>query len=93
MGLSACRASRRPSGQWRAGKLRAWILGQLADIGSRADGDRAAPRAPGAACLAGTLRPGSVGDHVFDMLGSYHGYDLRMHCNLLKFGPCLTRHY
>jgi hypothetical protein len=56
----------------------------LAAVDSGADGDRAAP---GAACLAGTPPPDGLGLHVLDMLGSGHSYDLRMHCNLLKFGP------
>jgi len=53
------------------------------------DVDRAAP---GAACLAGTPPPDGLGLHVLDMLSSSHSYDLRMHFNLLRFGPGLARH-
>jgi hypothetical protein len=73
-----------PGGKRRAGKLWARILGWPAVVDSGADGDRAAP---GAACLADTARPVGGGLHVLDMLGSCQSYDLRMHCNLLKFGP------
>lgn len=76
--------SRCPDGERRAGKLRARILDWPTVVDSGADGDRAAP---GAACLAGTPPPDGLGLHVLDMLGSDHSYDLRMHCNLLKFGP------
>jgi hypothetical protein len=88
--LVACLLSRCPSGERRAGKLRARHLrGRLAAVSDGADGDRAAP---GAACLADTPPPDGRSLHVLDMLGSRHSYDLRMHCNLLTIGPVLTRH-
>jgi len=62
------------------------------DIGAvRTQARLAAPGAPGAPCLKGTPSPGSVGQHVLDMLLGYHGRDLRMHCILLGFGPYLAR--
>jgi len=73
-----------PGGERLAGKLWTRVLGRPAVVDSGADGDRAAP---GAACLAGTPPPVGGSLHVFDMLGSCHSCDLRMHCNLLKFGP------
>jgi len=83
-------------GERWAGKLRARIVGRPAELDSNFDPAQArqeAPGAPGAPCLAGTPRPGSVGQHVLDMLSGYHGRELRMHCILLGFGPYLAPRY
>jgi hypothetical protein len=84
--LVACQPSRGLDVYGRAGRLRARLLrGPRAVIGCGADGDRAAP---GAACLTHTPPPVGRSLHVLHMLGSRHSYDLRMHCNLLRFRAC-----